>query len=703
MKLVIAEKPSVAMNIANVLGASTRKNGYVMGDEYIVSWCIGHLVGYAFPDAYGDKYADKWSFSQLPIIPEEWKTIVNAETLEQFNVLKELMHDEKVTSVVCATDAGREGELIFRLVYAQAKCTKPIQRLWISSMEDEAIKEGFANLKPGRDYDSLYDAAVGRAKADWLVGMNGSRLFTVLYNAYPRLNVGRVQTPTLAMIVDREEEIRSFVKKPFYTTQITCDNGLKAVSDRFDTKDAADVLAQACSGKKAEITSVETDNKTAKPPLLYDLTSLQQDANRLFGFTAQETLDHVQSLYEKKLCTYPRTDSKYLSEDMEHTAEEVIKAIFDTMPFVPEVIFNPDTKRVLNSKKVTDHHAIIPTVQITSRQNLHVGEEKILGLISTRLLCAVASNHLYTSTKVVITCNDINLTEQGKEVSFLAHGKVVYDEGWKFFEDSYKKYIKANDDDEKETEDEQNLPKLEKGMLFDITNVEVKEGSTQPPKHFTEASLLAAMERAGSSEMVDDVERKGLGTTATRAGIIESLINNGYVTRQKKNLVSTDRGNKLITILPDVIKTPSLTAEWENKLAEVAKNEFTLEDFISGIEEMVKSLVENYRSADPNHANDFVAAEREELGQCPHCGKPVYEGKFGAYCSAKCGMQFMYAFGVKLTITQVKSMLAGKKTMVKKCKGKEGKTFDAYLTPSGVKPYKEGFVFDFKLDFPSKK
>lgn len=700
MKLVIAEKPSVAMNIASVLGANSKKNGYTEGNDYIVSWCVGHLVGYAFPEAYDDKYAEKWAYEHLPIIPGEWKTFVNANTLEQYQTLEKLMRDDRVTSVVCATDAGREGELIFRHVYNYAKCKKPIQRLWISSLEDEAIKEGFANLKPGRDFDSLYDAAVGRAKADWLIGMNCSRLFTVLYSAYPRLNVGRVQTPTLAMIVEREEQIRNFVKKPFYTTQITCDNGLIGSSERFDNNKEAKELAKACEGKQAEVTLVETEQKTVKPPLLYDLTSLQQDANRLFGFTAQETLDHVQSLYEKKLCTYPRTDSKYLSEDMEETANSVIQAIFEeeNSVVVPkDIMLNPNIKRVMNSKKVTDHHAIIPTVRITSREKLHIGEEMILNLIMNRLVSAVAGNHLYSSTKAVLTC-------EGKE--FTAYGKVITEMGWKEFESYFKKHIKSPDAEEEKTEDEeQTLPSLSKGMNFTVSKADVKEGSTQPPKHFTEATILAAMERAGASEMEEDVERKGLGTTATRAGIIESLLSNGYVERQKKNLISTDRGNKLIAVLPDTLKTPSLTAEWENKLAEVSKGEFVLDDFMSGIEEMVRTLVDTHKEAESGHENDFKAEAKpkETIGKCPQCGQPVYDGKYGAYCSAKCGMMFGYAFGVKLTTAQVGKLLAGKKILVKGCKGKENKIFDAYLTANGTKPYKEGYVFDFDLEYPQKK
>lgn len=704
MKLVIAEKPGVAMNIAGVLGANIRKNGYVMGNDYIVSWCIGHLVGYAMPDAYGEAYSGKWTYESLPIIPEEWITVINAETLQQYNVLKELLHDERVSSVVCATDAGREGELIFRHVYNHAGCTKPIQRLWISSMEDKAIKEGFENLRSGREYEDLYGAAVGRAKADWLIGMNYSRLFTVLYNAYPRLNVGRVQSPTLAMIVEREKQIKSFKKKPFYTAVLDLD-GFHAASDRFEQKADADSLALSCKGQSAKVVSVESEKKTVKPPLLYDLTSLQRDANRLFGFTAQETLDHTQGLYEKKLCTYPRTDSKYLSEDMEKTAREVIEAIYDsTGYFADHRIDTPDIGRVMNSAKVTDHHAIIPTLEIRKLEDgkLHNGEKMILELIKCRLLCAVAVNHLYTSTKAVFSCGDKD---------FLAHGKVVTASGWKEYESLFKSALKTAAEEKDPDAAEENLPPLEEGMEFAVRDASVKEGSTQPPKHYTDDSLLSAMERAGTDEMVEDVERAGLGTTATRAPTIELLIRNGYVERQKKNLIATDRGKNLVDILPDAVKSPSLTAEWENKLSLVAKGEFSLEDFLVGIEEMVKSLVQTYQKADEDHKNIFSTpneSERETLGSCPHCGKPVYNGKYGAYCSGKCGMMFGYAFGVKLSVSQVKSFIQGKKTLVRGCKGKEGKSFDAYLTPKGVKPYpgkdgKENFVFDFEIEFVKDK
>lgn len=698
MKLVIAEKPSVAQTIAHVIGANNRKDGYIEGNGYIVSWCLGHLVSYAMPDAYGEIYAGKWTYESLPLIPQEWITLVNTETMQQYNVLNKLLHEDNITSVICATDSGREGELIFRHVYNHSGCTKPIQRLWTDSLEESAIKKGFEMLKSGRDYENLYGAAVGRAKADWLIGMNCSRLFTVLYQAYPRLNVGRVQSPTLAMIVERERQIKAFKKEPFFTTLLDLD-GFCASSERFGKKAEADALASSCKGQSALVASVESENKTAKPPLLYDLTSLQRDANRIFGFTAQETLNHMQSLYEKKLCTYPRTDSKYLSDDMKQTALDVITAIYDSTEYIQEHrIASPNIERIMDSTKVTDHHAIIPTVEIRNVKSgtLHQGEEKILELVKNRLICAVADNHLYTSTKAVFMCCD-------KE--FTAHGKVITAPGWKEYDNIFKTTLKAAAEDKDTELQDQNLPALEKGMVLPVKDSSVKEGSTQPPKHFTEDSLLSAMERAGADEIVEEVERAGLGTPATRAETIERLIKNGYVDRQKKNLISTDRGANLIDILPDVLKSPSLTADWENKLSLVSRGEFELEDFLMGIEEMVKTLVKTHSAADEEYKNAFYTPqEKEVFGDCPHCGQPVFNGKYGVYCSGKCGMMLGYAFGVKLSASQVKSLIQGKKTLVKGCKGSSGKSFDAYLTPKGVKPYrgkdgKENYVFDFALEY----
>lgn len=694
MKLVVTEKPSVAMNIASVLGVKEKKDGYIEGNDYIISWCIGHLVGYAYPDAYGEEYAGNWTYSSLPIIPDKWKTIVKTDMLKQYKVLETLMTRNDLKSVVCATDAGREGELIFRHVYEKTGCKLPMERLWVSSLEESAIKEGFANLRPGREMDHLYDAAVGRAKADWEVGMNFTRLFSCLYRT--KLAVGRVKTPTLAMIVERDKAIQSFVKQPFYTAVLDF-GGFHAASDRFDDKKDAEALADSCKGKNAKVVSVESKQNTEKPPLLYDMTSLQRDANRIFGFTAQETLNHTQSLYEKKLCTYPRTDSKYLSEDMEQTALNVLDAVYQTMDADCRVE-NPNIKRIMDSSKVSDHHAIIPTVEITKNPDMLDAEKKILSLLKMRLVCAVAENHLFTSTKVTLHCENND---------FSASGKVINSEGWKRLESILKKAM--NGQEEKEKEETQVLPEMTENDEIAVENTLVKEGSTQPPKHFTEDSLLSAMERAGTEDIVEDVERAGLGTTATRAGIIEELIENGYVERQKKNLLATDRGIKLIAVMPDIIISPKMTSDWENKLALIAKGKFQLDDFMEGIEELVRSMVSENSSPLPGHENDFYKpADAPALGECPKCHKPVLSGKYGAYCSGKCGMNLGKAFGVMLSESQLKSLLAGKKTLVRGCKGKEGRTFDAKLKVKGVKSYtdkngKEQFTFDFDIEFENKK
>ena len=541
MQLVIAEKPSVAQSIAGVIGANERKDGYMEGNGYIVSWCVGHLVELAQPDAYFDTWK-KWSYESLPMIPEQWKHEVKKDTAAQYRVLKELMHEAKVDSVVCATDAGREGELIFRLVYEMAGCNKSMKRLWISSMEESAIREGFAELKPGSDYDHLYESALCRQQADWLVGLNGTRLFTVLYGGKV-LKVGRVQTPTLAMLVDRETKIMNFKKEAYYMAHII-GGGVDAVTDKINSKAEAENVANICAGGQALVTSVLKEEKSVAPPKLYDLTTLQRDANRLFGFTAKQTLEYTQSLYEKKLCTYPRTDSQYLSDDMEQTAKSVIDAIFAYILFEQNIIFHPDIKRVLNSKKVTDHHAIIPTMEITRADltALPETEMKILSLCANRLLCATGEKHIYNTTKAELRCGDITFKVSGKE---------VVRNGWKDFEDAFKRSYKTTEEKDAADEKEKKLPELSEEMNIPVEETKVSEHFTAPPKHFTEDSLLSAMERAGAEDMGDDVERKGLGTPATRADIIEKLVKDGFVKREKKQMIPTEDGMKLITVLPD--------------------------------------------------------------------------------------------------------------------------------------------------------
>ena len=700
MELVIAEKPSVAQSIAAVLGATQRKDGYLEGNDYLVSWCVGHLVELVQPESYEEAWK-KWSYESLPIIPQEWQHEVKSDTKAQYQILKKLMHDDRVDAVVCATDAGREGELIFRLTYNMAGCRKPMKRLWISSMEESAIRDGFHNLRPDSDYDNLYHSALCRQEADWLVGINGTRLFTVLYGG-KALKVGRVQTPTLAMLVDRESKIMNFKKEAYYMAHIM-ENGLDAVSEHISDKTEAERIAGACENGQALVTSVVKEEKWVAPPKLYDLTTLQRDANRLFGFTAKQTLEYTQSLYEKKLVTYPRTDSQYLSDDMEGTAKNVIEAIFNSLLFEQNIMFNPDIKRILNSKKVTDHHAIIPTMEII-KQDLKVipeSEMKILSLCANRLLCATGEKHIYNSTKAELTCN---------EIVFKVSGKEVWKNGWKEFDDFFKNSYKTTED-KSDAEEEKKLPELREGMMIAVEQTKVSEHFTQPPKHYTEDSLLSAMERAGAEDMGDEVERKGLGTPATRADIIEKLVKDGFVKREKKQMIPTEDGMKLITILPDVVKSPKLTADWENKLTLVSKGEVAAEQFMSGIEAMVTDLVKTYHSVSDEHKAMFGTGkgEQEVLGKCPKCGADVVKGKFGAYCTGKCGMNVGKALGVTLSDTQVKSLLQGKKILVKGLKGKKG-SYDAYLIPESIEEFSytkdgkeiKGFQYKFKMEFSQK-
>ena len=702
MELVIAEKPSVAQSIAAVLGATQRKEGYLEGNEYLVSWCVGHLVELAQPESYEGAWK-KWSYESLPIIPQEWQYEVKSDTKAQYQILKKLMHDDRVDAVVCATDAGREGELIFRLTYNMAGCKKPMKRLWISSMEESAIRDGFKNLRPGSDYDNLYHSALCRQEADWLVGINGTRLFTVLYGG-KALKVGRVQTPTLAMLVDRESKIVNFKKEAYYMAHII-GNGLDAVSEHISDKTEAERIAGACENGQALVTSVVKEEKWVAPPKLYDLTTLQRDANRLFGFTAKQTLEYTQSLYEKKLVTYPRTDSQYLSDDMDGTARNVIEAIFNSLLFEQDIMFNPDIKRILNSKKVTDHHAIIPTMEII-KQDLDAipdSERKVLSLCANRLLCATGEKHIYNSTKAELTCN---------ETVFKVSGKEVWKNGWKEFEDFFKNSYKTTED-KSDAEEEKKLPELCEGMTIMVEQTKVSEHFTQPPKHYTEESLLSAMERAGAEDMGDEVERKGLGTPATRADIIEKLVKDGFVKREKKQMIPTEDGMKLITILPEVVKSPKLTADWENELIFVSKGEVAAEQFMSGIEAMVSDLVKTSHSVSDEQKALFGAGRggQEVLGKCPNCGDDVVKGKFGAYCIGKCGMNVSRIMGVALSDEHIESLLAGKKTLLKGLTSKAGKKYDAYIIPSGTEEYhytkngveKSGVQFKFVMEFPKMK
>lgn len=679
LDLVIAEKPSVAMNIAGVLGAEKNCNGYMEGNGYIVTWCIGHLIELAEPDKYKEEWV-KWSYDSLPVIPEHWKYHVKEDTKGQYNTVKSLLNDSRVDNVICATDAGREGELIFRLVYEMAGCKKNTMRLWISSMEENAIREGFNNLKPNSEYDNLYYSALCRQKADWLVGINGTRLFTVLYGNGKVLKLGRVQTPTLAMLAEREEQIKSFVKKPYYKAHITV-NGIDAVSERMDDKAAAERIVNDCKNKSVTVAGYTKEEKSTSPPKLFDLTSLQREANKIYGFTSKQTSDYAQNLYEKKLITYPRTDARYLSDDMENTARGVIEAIFDSILTAENIMFNPDIKRILNSKKVTDHYAIIPTKNITGADMDKISEEekKILYMVALRLICATASNHTYQSVNVSFSCGDN---------AFKTSGKTTINNGWKNFQDIFLRLIKINNKEaDNNDSNEKQLPEMYEGQTFIITDASLSEHMTQPPVKYTEDKLLKAMETAGMKEFDNDAERKGLGTSATRAEIIEKLVRDGFVVRDnKKNLIPTETGINLIKILPDEFKTPSLTAEWENMLALISKGEYSKNTFMSEIESMVNKFISTHNHAEESYKHVFKS-DTETLGKCPNCGGDIIKGKYGAYCESKCGMNVGRAMGAALSDANIKSLLQGKTTLVKNLKSKTGKTYDAYLKPVGIEDY----------------
>ena len=614
-QLVIAEKPSVARSIAAVIGAGEKQNGYWQGNGYLVSWCIGHLVSFAEAGQYDEKYC-KWRYEDLPILPQPWQFIVPDEKKQQFEVVRALLNRPDVDSVTAATDAGREGELIFRLVYQMAGCTKPVKRLWISSMEDAAIREGFANLRPDSDYDALYQSALCRAKADWLVGINATRLFSVLY--HKTLTVGRVQTPTLKMLVDRDTKILRFQKEKYYTVGIQS-GSIKADSGRIADAETANSLKEKCTGATAVCTSVKREKMAEQPPKLYDLTTLQREANRLFGFTAKQTLDYAQQLYEKKLLTYPRTDSQYLTEDMGQTAQHLVSDLLGLLSFAQGLALTAEVGRVLNSKKVSDHHAIIPTAEFVKQgfAGLAESECKLMNLVCSKLLCAVAAPHEYETVTAVFSC-------AGNE--FTAKGKTVLVPGWKEIDQQFRSTLKAD------TEEEvlNTLPEPAEGQSFSVV-ANISEHFTSPPKAYTEDTLLSAMERAGAEDMPENAERKGLGTPATRAAILEKLVQMGFVQRKGKQLMPTKDGINLAVVLPESLTSPALTAEWENRLTEIAKGNADADEFMAEIETQVRQLVKTYSCISADKQNLFQS-ERVIIGKCPRCGENVYEGKKNFYC-----------------------------------------------------------------------
>ena len=669
-QLVIAEKPSVARSIATVIGATEKQNGYWQGGGYLVSWCIGHLVSFAEAGQYDEKYC-KWRYEDLPIQPQSWQFIVPDEKKQQFEIVRALLNRPDVDSVTAATDAGREGELIFRFVYQMAGCTKPVKRLWISSMEDAAIREGFANLCPDSDYDALYQSALCRAKADWLVGINATRLFSVLY--HKTLTVGRVQTPTLKMLVDRDAKILRFQKERYYTVGIQS-GSLKADSGRIASMDEADTLKNACAGASAICSSVKREKKTEQPPKLYDLTTLQREANRLFGFTAKQTLDYAQQLYEKKLLTYPRTDSQYLTEDMGRTAQHLVSDLLGLLPIAQGLALTAEVGRVLNSKKVSDHHAIIPTAEFVKQgfAGLAESEYKLMNLVCSKLLCAVAAPHEYETVTAVFSC-------AGNE--FTAKGKTALVPGWKEIDQRFHSTMKA--DGEEEAESLNTLPELAEGQSFRVTST-VSEHFTSPPKAYTEDTLLSAMERAGAEDMPEEAERKGLGTPATRAAILEKLVQMGFVQRKGKQLVPTKDGINLAVVLPESLTSPALTAEWENRLTEIAKGSADPDEFMAEIKAQVRQLVKTYSCISADKQNLFQS-ERVIIGKCPRCSENVYEGKKNFYCGNRSCQFVMWkndrffeqrkkAFTPKIAAALLKNGKAKVKGLYSE---KTGKTYDA--------------------------
>ena len=725
--LVIAEKPSVAMTIASVLGIKEKKDGYLEGPDGVVSWCYGHLAEYALPDAYDERFR-KWTLEALPVIPEKWLLVPEKGRERQLKLLCGLLNDKRFDYVVNAADCAREGELIFNRVYELSGSTLPVKRLWISSLEDDAVMKGFLSLKGAEEYKNLAAAAVCRAQADWLVGMNASRAFTKVYDY--RLSIGRVQSPTLALLARREEEIGNFQKQQFFVTHLTVKSmgrEIDAVSERFSVREEANRLAGMCSGRPASVPSISRKMKTIRPPKLYDLTTLQRDANRLLGYTASKTLECAQSLYEKRLITYPRTDSNYLSDDMGQTAYDVVSACAFVYPdlFPDEAsTFMPDTRRILDSGKVTDHHAIIPTVEVkkTGTASCREEEKKILAMIVSRLICAVSGPHVYEYVKASFLCCGY---------TFSASGMSVKEEGWKVAEAAMRQKLHAETENREGGEEDplgrfQDLSSLYQGAQFADAGTKVTEHWTQPPKHFTEDTLLLAMEKAGAQEMESGVERKGLGTPATRAGIIEKLVSSGYAERSRKQLTVTESGKMLVKILPDYLRSAKMTADWENQLLMIERGQYDPLAFMAGIQQLVCRLVEDCRHVDEAEKTCFAGVagqgpsggrkgnsqdregskeggQRKSPGKCPICGSPVYEGRKNFYCSDRsCGFtlwkenRFLDRLRTRLDEKKVKDLLACGRTTVKDLYSvKKDRLFTADL----LLEWKDGRA-SYSLDFP---
>ena len=666
-QLVVSEKPSVGAAYAKVLGATNRQDGYWEGNGYLVSWCIGHLVELAPPNVYDAKYV-KWSIADLPILPQKWQYLVSAGTKKQFGILQKLMHRPDVDSIVNSCDAGREGELIFRLVYQQAQCKKPFSRLWLSSMEENAIREGVAHLKPSTEYDALYNAALCRERADWLVGINASRLFSCLYGQ--PLAVGRVMTPVLAMTVVREAAIAAFVPEKFYTVDLELTSGCTASSKRFAQKADAELLLSKCRKEgRVTVQKMERKEKSESPPALYDLTTLQRDANRLLGFTAQQTLDYAQSLYEKRLITYPRTDSRFLTDDM---AASLPGLVTDTgKAFAVEEPVPIHVQQVINGSKVTDHHALLPTKSMANADlaALPAGERNVLRLIAARLLCAVGEPHRYAETTLTTIC-------AGEE--FSAKGKVMLSEGWKAMEQKMLGELLGKQ------KEQVVLPDVQEQSQCSVAGAELKEGQTSPPKAYTEDTLLSAMQAAGADSMPEGVERQGIGTPATRAATIEKLVQKGFLERKgnkkTKVLLPTDKGKALITVMPEEIQSPEMTADWETKLLQIERSEMEPETFMTEIKEMISSLVTTTEAA--KGANALM--KNKIIGVCPNCGANVVEREKGWFCeNRECRFvlwkdnAFFKRLGKRLDAHVADKLLRDGRVRLKDCRSAKGKTYNA--------------------------
>lgn len=691
MKLIITEKPSVAKAIASALGAASRADGFYEGNGLIISWCLGHLVSPMDAASYDQRYK-KWRYEDLPILPEPFQYVLIPGKEDAYRNLLALMNRPDVDTVVNACDAGREGELIFRLAYEMAGCHKPVERLWISSMEDSAIREGFQNLRPGSEYDALYHSALCRQKADWLVGINATRLFSVLYHR--TLNVGRVQTPTLAMLAERNAKISGFQKEKYHHVRLKV-GSTEAVSEKITDPAEAEQVKAACAGSSVICTSVSCEQKKEQPPKLYDLTALQREANRLLGYTAKQTLDYAQSLYEKKLLTYPRTDSRYLTSDMAETASVIVHLAARIAPFDGCASFFPDVLSLISDKDVSDHHAIIPTMEIEKADigALPVGERNLLLLVCCKLLCATAEPHVYETVAASFDCGGHTFTAKGKRILF---------EGWREIDRLFRSSLKEKSADD----DYGTLPDFTEEQTFENVEATVTEHFTSPPKPFTEDTLLAAMEQAGGADIPDDAEHKGLGTPATRAAIIEKLISAGFVERKSKSLIPTKAGINLVSVLPEPLTSPMLTAEWEQRLTLIAKGQANPDDFLDSIQAMVRELVSTY-SVVSEDGQKLFAPEKEVVGVCPRCGKPVYEGKKNFACSDRaCGFvlwkndRFWVSRKKELTKKMAADLLKKGRTNVKGMwSEKNSRAYDATVV---MEDTGEKFI-KFRLEFPQKQ